>query len=219
MFKFGDFLTKLGETHHVSFLIYNPIVWSRFFYSSRRSGKLFANAISKLFPDIHSLCDVGAGTGGYVLQLRRSGFHAEGLEYSSVGRAIAKWQGVHLIPFDCSCIHNTVPLGRFDAVFTIEVGEHIPESLTGVFVDYIISRSDLVIFSAAFPGQGGQGHINEQPKEYWAEQFSKRGYVYEEQMSSQFSNLLVANGFRGWLPHNLQIFKKAQITPSLESGI
>lgn len=37
--------------------------------------------------------------------------------------------------------------------------------------------SDIVLFSAAIPGQGGENHINEQWPEFWSGLFNERGYV------------------------------------------
>jgi hypothetical protein len=33
-----------------------------------------------------------------------------------------------------------------------------------------------VLFSAAVPGQGGEGHVNEEWQDTWAERFERRGY-------------------------------------------
>jgi hypothetical protein len=35
----------------------------------------------------------------------------------------------------------------------------------------------MVLFSAAPPGQGGEGHINERPYEFWRGLFAARGYT------------------------------------------
>ncbi|WP_218117791.1 hypothetical protein, partial [Helicobacter sp. CLO-3] len=37
--------------------------------------------------------------------------------------------------------------------------------------------SDIVLFSAAIPYQGGTHHVNEQPPAYWADIFEKEGFV------------------------------------------
>ena len=37
--------------------------------------------------------------------------------------------------------------------------------------------SDLVLFSAAIPGQGGTNHVNEQWPEYWAAMFANNSFV------------------------------------------
>lgn len=204
----GLWLTRLGEKHGIRPLIYNPITWGHFFISARRCGSAFAAALKEHFPEVRSAVDIGAGTGGYVLRLQQAGIPAQGMEYSPMGRALASLQGVELKHFDCSDPSGVPELGRFDLAFSIEVGEHLPDSLADSFVDAVARYSDLVVFSAAQPGQGGHGHINEQPKEYWREKFSAKGFQYLEDESARFAAKLPAVGFRGWMPSNVQIFRR-----------
>lgn len=65
---------------------------------------------------------------------------------------------------------------RFDIVVSLEVAEHIPGESADVFVDNLARHGDIVYFSAAVPGQGGEFHVNEQPLEYWRAKFFARGY-------------------------------------------
>ena len=160
-------------------------------------------------PRIKSICDVGAGSGGYVMRLQQAGFKSCGVEYSAVGRLMGKLQGAKIFRFDCSDVGELPALGKFDLAYSIEVGEHIPEVFARNFVKYITSLSDFVVFSAAFPGQGGQGHINEQPQEYWRELFLLEGFEYRPDQTLEFSNRLRENNFRGWLPQNVQLFQLA----------
>ena len=44
-------------------------------------------------------------------------------------------------------------------------------------MDNLTSFSDVILFSAAIPGQGGTHHVNEQWPSYWIEKFAVRGYV------------------------------------------
>lgn len=207
LFKLGDRLTDLGEKHSIRFLIYNPITWGRFFFSARVSGRVFAKTLKQSHPRIKTVCDVGAGSGGYVMRLQQAGFNSCGVEYSAAGRLMGKLQGAKIFRFDCSDTGELPTLGRFDLVYSIEVGEHIPAEFACNFVKYITSLSDFVIFSAAFPGQGGQGHINERPQDYWRELFLLEGYEYQPDQTVEFANRLRENNFRGWLPQNLQLFK------------
>jgi SAM-dependent methyltransferase len=71
-----------------------------------------------------------------------------------------------------------ISLGRsFDLVISLEVAEHIEESNSNTFLDNLCSAGRRILFSAAFPEQGGIGHVNEKPLSYWAEQFARRGYL------------------------------------------
>jgi hypothetical protein len=207
--NFGLWLTRLGEEKGIRPLIYNPITWGHFFVSARRCGAAFTAVLREQYPEVQSAIDVGAGTGGYVMRLKQAGVNAQGIEYSSFGRSLALLQGVELKPFDCAAADGVPELGCHDLAFTIEVGEHLPESLADAFVDSITRYSCFVIFSAAQPGQGGHGHINEQPKEYWRAKFAVRGYGFQEEATKRFSDRLTAIGYRGWMPSNVQIFRRA----------
>ena len=43
-------------------------------------------------------------------------------------------------------------------------------------MSFLTSTADIILFSAAIPGQGGQGHVNEQWQSYWVERFKNYGY-------------------------------------------
>ena len=47
----------------------------------------------------------------------------------------------------------------------------------GEWITALTNASDIVLFSAALPGQGGSGHLNEQPLPYWVRKFWRRGYI------------------------------------------
>lgn len=65
---------------------------------------------------------------------------------------------------------------RFDLAISIEVAEHLPATQAERFVKSLGDASDLVLFSAAIPKQGGRRHLNEQWPEYWADHFQRLGY-------------------------------------------
>lgn len=66
---------------------------------------------------------------------------------------------------------------RFDIGLSLEVAEHLPPGSAARFVDFLTSTAPVVVFSAAVPGQGGTGHVNEQWQSYWQDLFARRGYL------------------------------------------
>ncbi|CAN7578357.1 hypothetical protein LJR219_004237 [Phenylobacterium sp. LjRoot219] len=66
---------------------------------------------------------------------------------------------------------------RFDLALCLEAAEHLPASAAEALVRALTAAAPVVAFSAALPGQGGDGHINEQPASYWARLFAARGYA------------------------------------------
>lgn len=65
---------------------------------------------------------------------------------------------------------------KVDLCLSLEVAEHIEERSAGPFVSSLTQIADVILFSAAFSGQGGHGHLNEQPHSYWGKLFADRGF-------------------------------------------
>jgi SAM-dependent methyltransferase len=66
---------------------------------------------------------------------------------------------------------------RFDVAVCLEVAHLLEPEHAPRFVEDLVSLAEVVLFSAAIPGQGGIHHVNEQWPRYWAELFRSRGYV------------------------------------------
>lgn len=93
---------------------------------------------------------------------------------------------------------------KFDIAISMETAEHLPKSAADTFVKSICSSSDTVIFSAAHPGQGGDGHINEQKQEYWISKFA--AYHFQAVPIAELfeKNLKIEK----WYRDNIIMFKK-----------
>jgi SAM-dependent methyltransferase len=61
---------------------------------------------------------------------------------------------------------------KFDLAMSLEVAEHLSPQRAQSFVRDLTSLSSAVLFSAAWPGQGGTNHINEQWHDYWVKLFA-----------------------------------------------
>ena len=130
---------------------------------------------------IQSAIDIGCGVGTWLSTLNKAGVN----EILGVdGPWVNKDKLV--IPPECFKEHNfseTVNVGldkKYDLAICLEVAEHIDGKDAGGFVKQLTSLSDVVLFSAAIPGQGGQGHINEQWPAYWAELFRANGHIVKD---------------------------------------
>lgn len=63
-----------------------------------------------------------------------------------------------------------------DLTMCLEVAEHLAPAAAAGFVKSLASTTDAVLFGAAYPGQGGTHHINEQRSSYWARLFDMLGF-------------------------------------------
>jgi hypothetical protein len=105
---------------------------------------------------------------------------------------------------------------KFDLVQSLEVGEHVPGARANVLIENLTAHGDLIMFSAAVPGQGGEYHINEQPYEYWHDKFSKRDY-----RSLDFVRPLIRANKRiePWYRYNTFLFAKTRLLEKLHESV
>lgn len=77
---------------------------------------------------------------------------------------------------------------KFDLAICLEVLEHINETSSDNAIRCLTQLSDIIVFSAAIPGQMGQNHINEQWPAYWREKFSKYDFTFHDVFRPIFWN-------------------------------
>ena len=129
-----------------------------------------------------TVVDVGCGTGSTLRQFIETGIAAVGVEAS--GAVIRVSDQPDLI--ERHDLRRQLDLGRrFDLAWCFEVAEHIHPNYVETFVDNLCRHSDIIALSAAPPGQGGEGHFNQQPKSYWVAMFEKRGYFLHADWTAQ----------------------------------
>jgi SAM-dependent methyltransferase len=101
---------------------------------------------------------------------------------------------------------------KFDLAISLEVAEHIFPENAKIFIDSMCLHSDIVLFSAAVPGQEGTMHYNEQYNEYWIDLFSQNGYQCVDFLRHKIWN---NHKISWWYRQNILIFiKKTEIDNS-----
>jgi SAM-dependent methyltransferase len=141
--------------------------------SSRRSAAaLLARLELGLEPA--SVLDVGCGRGVWLEAWKRRGaarvLGLDGAYVDSTNLAPDEFRAMDLgRPFDLQ--------QRFELVQCLEVAEHLPPASADALVASLVRHGDVVMFSAAPPGQGGEHHVNEQPLMYWVARFSALGFA------------------------------------------
>jgi SAM-dependent methyltransferase len=168
---------------------------------SARSARRIAPLLIALASP-RTVLDVGCGAGAWLREWGRldlddwMGLDGDYVEAKSL-----------LIPaarFHRQDLSQPFALGRrFDLVYSFEVAEHIPASSADTFVDNLIGHGDLIAFSAATPGQGGEFHVNEQPYDYWRAKFLSRGYQCFDAVRPQ---ILADREIEPWYRYNMLLF-------------
>lgn len=136
-----------------------------------RSARAVVPLVMQLFSP-RTVLDVGCGEGWWLAAFAEYGCDVVGIDRSSTDLAIPEDR---FVGFDLATDGN-FDLGPFDLVVCLEVAEHLPAERAEWLVDTLCRHADTVLFSAAPPGQGGFGHINEQWPDYWVPRFERQGF-------------------------------------------
>lgn len=95
--------------------------------------------------------------------------------------------------------------GKADLLMSLEVAEHLPAKRADTFVFELCQMSDVILFSAAIPGQGGVGHVNEQWPDYWVERFDRCGFDVSGALRFEFWD---DDRVENWYRQNLLIARR-----------
>jgi SAM-dependent methyltransferase len=152
---------------------------AQFFKSLGRESKQSAEVMVPLLIELirpRSVVDIGCGTGEWLATFQGAGV----LDVFGIDG--------HWVPLDQLRIDQTLfqaadlsePLRlkrAFDLAICLEVAEHLPARVAKDLIRGLVGLAPTILFSAAIPGQGGVGHVNEQWPEYWKEMFDAEDFV------------------------------------------
>lgn len=153
---------------------YDPIFFDYVNAGSVRSARHLLPVLPHL--KIRSVLDVGCGQGAWLSVWRELGVETlTGIDGDYVGRLRFGLPTDSFKPHDLSIEFD---LGRrFDLVQCLEVAEHLPATSAAGLIASLVRHGEMVLFSAAPKGQGGDNHVNEQEYDYWRIHFSHHDYV------------------------------------------
>lgn len=157
-----------------------PTPYDVAFHVGHAPGSLSsARVVAPLVVDLvrpASVLDVGCGLGTWLAAFADAGVtDVLGLDGDYVPRAELQIPADRFRPADLATVPD--PGRRFDLAVCLEVAEHLPGAVSERLVAMLTAAAPVVLFSAALPGQGGTGHINEQWPPYWRALFAARGFV------------------------------------------
>ena len=133
-----------------------------------------------------SWLDIGCGTGVALKYVKQFDIKIEGVEFSSLAIKESKIGNV------INCHDLTKPLNlnkKFDVVWCYEVAEHLPENSANNLINILVTHGNIIVLSAARPGQGGEGHINEQPIEYWINKMAENHFSVDKGITTKIQSL------------------------------
>jgi len=158
-----------------------------------------------------SVADVGCGTGSWLKVARELGAtKITGIDGIHVDRSML------CIPEESFIQHDLrLPIqagAKYDLAICLEVAEHLPEKDAEHIVSMLTGFSDIILFSAGIPGQGGQFHINEQWPAYWQAKFKAHGFLAIDNLRPLFWDNAKVDW---WYRQNMLLYVKEELVPLL----
>ena len=190
--------------------IYDPNFYEEKIKSVGDSADAVVPLLIKLFQP-KSVVDFGSGIGVWLAAFKKNGVtKVQGLDGDWVKTDQLKIASEEFT--SCNLEKCKVPFGTYDLALSLEVGEHLPASSSAGFVKSITDASDVVVFSAAIPFQGGSYHVNEQWPDYWAHLFEKHGFQAYDIVRPLIWDL---PGVEPHYAQNILVYVKASRAPEL----
>jgi SAM-dependent methyltransferase len=152
-----------------------------FFYPKRHAltlnaAKTVFSIVSARFGFPRSVLDVGCGVGTWLYAARANGatklLGIEGTWIDEVRDLVVPREIIKAVNLEDEWSADL----NFELSISLEVAEHLSPGAGSRLVKQLCNASPLVLFSAAVPGQGGNGHVNEQWPEYWQKEFARNEY-------------------------------------------
>lgn len=163
-------MTQPAETGHA----YTSSFYDSYAHRSQTSAREVLSIVLKYLSPA-SIADVGCGVGTWLAAAQELGIeHLAGFDGQWVNPEELLSDE---ITFQSVDFESDFALGaRADLCISMEVAEHISEAQADHFVEQLCQSSEVVLFSAAIPCQGGAHHVNEQLQSYWVKKFAARSY-------------------------------------------
>ena len=153
----------------------------------------------------HVFMDFGCSTGIYLREVQKHIPFSRtcGIEFSK--DAVANAVCPNVLNIDLT-VPFSVEKSGMTLGLCLEVLEHIDDSQWRPVLQNIVNKCDILIFSAAFPGQGGVGHINCRPKIDWIKRFYELGWVVDlDKTKEMYAYMDGDSGTMGWFMMNAMV--------------
>lgn len=142
------------------------------------SPSIILPVVLKFLP-VYSVVDFGCGIGTWLFESKKNGvLKVIGLDGDYVDEELLNKYLTNNEFIESDFRYPINIDEKFDLAICLEVAEHLPASSAKTLVNSLVNHSDVILFSAAIPGQGGQHHLNEQWPAYWAQLFAANDYVF-----------------------------------------
>lgn len=162
-------------------------------------------------PNTKSVVDYGCGAGWFLFYFKKK-YNVDVFGYEPNKEMLEVIDKSVKNRVEFLSLTDTINLKRdFDLAMNIEVIEHIDKKYEDLVLQNITRHSDNLIFSAAYPGQGGVGHVNEQHFRYWKYKLNQMSWHLNDVGTRKLKVFLAKNKAAKWYIHNMSIFRRGFI--------
>ena len=195
--------------------IYMSELYNSQFYTAIKndgiaSAKLVIPFLIEIF-DPKTLLDVGTGSGAWAWTAKNHGIKSLGIDGGYVPLKSRLLEPEEFIEEDLSAqwFEKIEAYGLFDITLCLEVAEHIPSTKAQHFIAQLIKTSNVIVFSAAIPYQGGTHHVNENWIKFWDSHFEQHDFIRLDLFRSKFWN---SGEINFWYRQNLFLYVKKSLS-------
>ena len=127
--------------------------------------------------DVRSMLDVGCGPGGMVDAAHKKGLPAAGIDGDT--------HIEHPFIYHHDYVTGGFPsqIEGFDLIWCVEFVEHVERQYQDNYLA-TFAAGRVLFLTAAYPGQGGHHHVNEQPQQYWIDLLTSRGWTLDTEATA-----------------------------------
>lgn len=184
-------------------MTFDDAMYERIRAGAQRSAEIVAPRIDAAFKQPQTVVDFGGGEGWWAAEFATNDRVPVLVDIESPAVTAPGIVRVKTLDVDAD---TGAPRATFDLALCLEVVEHLPDAQGRALVGLLCNLAPAVAFSAAIPGQGGHGHVNEQWPGYWAAQFAEHGYACSDALRWEFWNDAEVEP---WYRQNLLVFAPA----------
>jgi SAM-dependent methyltransferase len=170
------------------------------FKNSIDSATIVIPEILKIF-DFNTVLDVGCGIGTWLKVFKEHDIKVAGIDGLHVDKSKLLIEPYEFIAHDLNLPFDLQK--KYDLVISMEVAEHLEQKNAIHFIKSLCLHGDVILFSAAIPGQEGTLHVNEQYNQYWVNIFAENGYLAFDSIRHELWNL---NKISWWYRQNMLLF-------------
>lgn len=186
---------------------YDAIFYANLHEGARRSARrVLPFVFDRIQP--RTVVDFGCGSGAWLAEAEALGAAGLGLDGPWVPQDALVIAADRFQEADLS---KPIDLVRsFDLALCLEVAEHLPAKAAATLVGTLTRHAPAILFSAAIPGQGGTGHLNEAWPQVWCDLFAEAGFDGLDVLRQEIWNDPL---IEPWYRQNLLLFMRRNGNP------